>query len=108
MIIRNFVANIANAATTSNAIELGNATVVGMYIPAAFTGTAITFTACTTATGTFAPLKDGAGVAISKTVAAGDYVYLDPVIFAGIAFIKLVSGSSEGAAREITVVARIV
>jgi hypothetical protein len=108
MNIRNFTATIANGASTSSAIELGNATVVGVYIPAAFTGTAITFTACSTATGTFSPLKDGAGAAISKTVAAGDYIYLDPVLFAGVAFVKIVSGSAEAAARTLTLVARIV
>lgn len=108
MNIRNFVATIANAGTTSNAIDLGSATVVGMYIPSEFTGTAITFTACTTATGTFQPLKDGAGAAVSKTVAASDYIYLDPTIFAGIAFVKLVSDSAEAADRAIILAARTV
>jgi len=108
MNIRNFTVVIANAATVSAAVELGSATVVGVYIPASFTGTAITFQSAPTLAGTYSPIKDGAGAAVSKTVAAGDYVYLDPTIFAGVGFIKVVSGSSEAAERTITVAARTV
>lgn len=108
MNIRNFTTTIANAATVSAAIELGSATFVGVYIPAAFTGTAISFQTSPTLTGTYAPVKDGAGAAVSKTVAASDYVYLDPTIFAGVGFLKIVSGSAEGAARTLTIAARTV
>jgi hypothetical protein len=108
MLIRNFLATIAASGTTSGAVDLGHATLCGIYVPSSFTGTALTFTASETADGTFAPVKDGAGAAVSKTVAAGDYIYLDPVILAGVRFLKIVSGSTEGAARELTLAARVV
>lgn len=106
MNIRNYPVVIANAATASAALDLGSGTVCGIYIPSSFTGTSITFTSALTFTGTYAPVKDGAGAAVSKTVAAGDYVYLDPAIFAGIQYIKVVSGSAEGAARTVTFAVR--
>jgi len=107
MNIRNFEATIANGATESNVIDLGQATLCGIYVPD-ITGTSLSFKASNTATGTFAPIKDGAGSLVSKTVADNDYIYLDPVIFAGVRFLKIVSGSTELAAREFLLAARIV
>lgn len=108
MNIRNITATIANGQTKSGAIDLDFATLCGIFLPAAFTGTALTFEASATETGTFVPVVDGAGASVSKTVAQGQYVYLDPAIFAGLRFIKVVSGSSEGAARSLTLATRIV
>lgn len=108
MNIRNFLAKIAASGTTSGAVDLGHATLCGIYVPASFTGTTLTFTASDTATGTFAPVKDGAGAAVSKTVAAGDYIYIDPVLFAGIRHLKIVSGSAEAAERVLKLATRIV
>jgi len=62
---------IAAAATISSAIDLKIDTLCGIYIPAGFTGTTITFSASYDATN-YSPVKDGAGAAVSYTCAAGD------------------------------------
>lgn len=106
MKIRNINSTIASGQGKSGVIDLLSATLCGVRIPAAFTGTAITFESSKTATGTFDAVKDGAGNSISKTVAASQYIALDPSLFAGIRFLKIVSGSNEAADRVVTAVAR--
>lgn len=94
---------IANAASTSAAIPTQGLTLVGIQLPAAFTGTAITFTGSVDGT-TYQPVySTTSGTALSYTVAQGHYVAIDPTPFYGLAYIKLVSGSTEGGARAITV-----
>lgn len=73
---------------------------VGISLPAALTGTALTFTVCNTLAGTYVPLYNAAGV-VSYTVAASRYVAIDPKDFQGVAYLKIVSGSAEGAARTL-------
>jgi len=95
---------ISSGGTTSGAIELeGGATLVGIRMPSAFTGTAMTFTESTSTTGTFQAVYDSAGQ-ISLTVAASRTIMIDPARTRGLRFIKLVSGSSEGADRTIQVI----
>ena len=95
------IITIANGQTASAAIKLEGRTLCGLFIPSAFTGTAITFEASRYAETTFISMFDGSGVAISKTVAQGQYIVLNPQDFAGINYIKVVSGSAEAAEREI-------
>lgn len=88
--------------TTSAAISLKGMALVALKMPAALTGTAITFTACDTIDGTYVPLKvTTSGTALSYTVAASGYYAVDPAAFQGIPFLKIVSGSTEAAARTI-------
>ena len=96
---------IASGETDSEVIRAGQAVPVGIYLPAAFTGTSISFTASDSGTGTFAPVIDSTG-AVSIDVSAGDYVSLPPALLAGCHYIKIVSGSSEAAARSLEVVSR--
>lgn len=103
---RSVVATIAISTTTSGVIDLTQRDIVGLYIPAAFTGTAITFTASSDIAGTFGSVRDGAGNAISVTVAAGQYIKINSADFLGVLYLKLVSGSSEAAARDIRVSVR--
>ena len=100
------VATIASSGTTSGTIALAGTSPVGVYLPAAFTGTTLTFTACSTAAGTFVAILDDAGGTLTRTVAQGRFLPLDPALFAGVAFLKIVSGSAEGAARDLIVVSR--
>ena len=99
-------ATIANAATTSDEVDcVKNGPPAGLQMPAAFDGTTMTFTVATTSGGTFQnSYKDGADV--SLTVAAAKFIWLDPAIFYNVKYMKLVSGSSETAARSIEVVHR--
>lgn len=99
-------AAIPNGDTVSGAVDLGGMTLVGLLMPASFTGTAVTFQAAEAAAGTYRTVTDGAGSDYSVTVAASKFVPVDPVKMAGVRFLKIVSGSSEGAARTVTLAAR--
>lgn len=99
-------ATIASSSTTSSEIDLSGTTLCGIYIPSAFTGTSISFQASSASGGTFVAVKDGSGNSISKTVASSQFIRLDPTDFVGIRFLKIVSGSTEGADRILTLAAR--
>jgi len=94
---------IANGQTDSDALDTGGMALCGIFIPAAFTGTALTFKAATSLAGTYVPVKNTlSGTLISYTVAPGQFNAIDPKDFQGIRFLKVVSGTSEGAARTLT------
>lgn len=94
---------IASSQTTSGEIDLSGDTLVGIQMPATFTGTAITFTGATVSGGTFQAITDKAGVAVSVTVAGGKFVVIPPdTIHAP--FVKIVSGSTESQADTLTLV----
>lgn len=104
--ISTVTATIASSATTSAAVDLGGTTLVGIQLPAAFTGTSLSFQAATSLAGTYQAVIDASGATLSKTVAQGKFLTLDPAEFAGIQFIKIVSASTEGSARDLILVAR--
>ncbi len=94
---------IANSGTKTPAIVTKGLSLVGIQLPAAFTGTAITFEASLDGT-TYQPVYDTkSGTALSYTVAQGHFVAIDPIDFQGIPFLKIVSGSAEGGARAFSV-----
>jgi len=93
---------IAASGTKSAAIPLNGFVPVGIYFPATFTGTAVTFEACDTEDGTYRPVYNSAG-AVSYTIAQARFYALDPKDFAGINFLKIVSGATEGAERTLVV-----
>lgn len=105
LICADLAATIANGATTSGAVDLTGTTLVGLHMPAAFTATAVTFTVAESAGGTYRTLYS-AGADVTITVAAAKYVALDPSVFAGARFIRIVSGAAEGAARTIILATR--
>lgn len=102
-----FTVTIANGGTISPAVDLNGHGLCGIYLPAAFTGTAITFLASDLLAGTYRTVQDGAGSALTKVVSAGVYVPLDPADFAGIRYLKIVSNAAEGGARILTLAARL-
>lgn len=91
---------IANGATDSEEVDLLGRTLTGVHIPSGFTGSSITIKAID-ADGNENVVADGAGNDLSKTVAASKYIPLNPTDMCGIGKIKIVSGSSEGAARTL-------
>ena len=95
---------IASSGTTSQAVDVGEWLIAGIVTPAALTGIAMTFTGALTEGGTYRPLRDSSGTAISVTVAASRHILVEPQTFAGARWLKLVSGTAEGAARTITLV----
>jgi len=92
---------IANGATVSASIYCGNKVAVALQMPAAFTGTTITFQGSYDGT-TFQAVNVG-GAAYSETVAASLNIALDATVLAGFRYLKVVSGSAEGAARSVLV-----
>ena len=94
---------IAISTTTSAAIATGGLSLVGVQLPAAFTGTTLTFQISFDGV-TYQPVYTStSGTALSYTVAAGHYVAVNPQDFYGANYIKLISGSSEAAARTFSV-----
>lgn len=93
---------IAASGTTSAALDLEGFSLVGIKVPAAFTGTALTFSVCDTLAGTYVPLKvTTSGTALSYTVSQGNYYAIDPKDFYGVRFLKIISGSTEGTQRTL-------
>ena len=92
--------------TTSDVVPLRARMVVGFIMPAAFTGTTITFTGCATVDGTFVGIRDSNNNPVSVTVVVSTGYGLSGAeadAVAAFPFIRLVSGSTEVAARSITV-----
>lgn len=94
-------ATIANAQTASGVVDLGGATLLGFMTPATFTGVAITFNVGISAD-VMVPLRDITGTLISVPVTPSQAYGLDPLTFAGWQFVQLVSGTTEAAARDLT------
>lgn len=88
---------IASGATKSEVIDIGDATLVGVHFPAAFTGTGVTIYAHDD--------LDDAGVATDKvaTKAVGTVVTVSDV---APRLISLVSSGAEGADRSLTIYAK--
>ncbi len=102
-----YVATIASGATTSGAVELpAGVSLLGLRMPSAFTGTAITLTESNSLTGTYQAVYDNTGSQLSFVVAASRTVTIDPSLTIGLRFIKLVSGSSEAADRTVKLITR--
>jgi hypothetical protein len=98
-VVQNSLA-IANGQTTSSTISTNGSSLVGVQIPAAFTGTSITFLAAMASGGPFQPVYNGAGQ-VKYNVVEGQYIAINPQDFYGIPFLQIVSSASEGAARTL-------
>lgn len=86
----------------SAAIQCGGLALCGIFVPTGFTGTALTFEASPDGVAAYVPVKSTtSGSALSYTVAAGEYIAIDPKDFQGIAFLKIKSGTAEGADRTV-------
>ena len=79
---------------------------IALWFDGTWTNTSFTVSACTSLTGSYDPVKETDGTAITITMASNTWVILDPKIYAGIRFMQL-SGSAEGGARGLVVVKRI-
>lgn len=85
---------LADGQTKTASINVLERELLGIYIPAGFSGTAITFEASEDDS-VFKVMKDWDGNTISLTVAADTYVGLDTQLFLGVAYCKLVSGTAQ-------------
>ncbi len=94
---------IASSGTVSTAITLeGGRTVLALRTPATLTGTEFKFQASTDGDNFFALYNGSTEYAV--TVAASRYIALNTEVMAGVRHLKVVSGSSEAAARTIGIV----
>lgn len=98
-------ATIANGETTSGAVDLEHATVVGLRWPAAFTGSKITFTASSTPDGTYVAVVDTGGTTVEVAAAAAKVTGLIPDL-ASLRWVKIVSDAAEGAERAFTFICK--
>lgn len=94
---------IASGGTASEAIDLTNKSAVSFIAPATVTGSAFTFQVSDRVDGTYHDLKDSSDAALTYTVTGGDAYSLNPADFVGWAGMKMVSDSTEGGDRDITV-----
>ncbi len=99
-------ATIASGESLSGAVALGGLAPYAVILPAALTGTILTFQVSADGTN-FHNLYDAFGNEKKVTVAADRMVYLDQSEFLGLAALKVRSGTAatpttEGAARTIT------
>jgi hypothetical protein len=98
---------INSGSTTSAVVDCGYWTddqtqLVGIYFPATFTSSSVTFTSSNESTGVYHTVKDiGGASTYTLTVSAGVYVPVDLRVFAGQPFIKVVGNSSETGNRTL-------
>lgn len=85
---------IANGASLSGAVPVGDRVPVGIAMPAAWDGTSLTFQVSVDGGASWCELTDSGGTAISATVAPSRYIPLDPTVWIGINMIKIRSGTS--------------
>ena len=99
--------DISEDANNSSAAQCGGLLLSGIVFPAAMTGTAVTFDFSFDGS-TWYDVKETDGSDVSYTVSAGDVVRVDPSgwAFASSGFIRVTSGSSEAADRNITLIFR--
>jgi hypothetical protein len=100
-------ATIANAASLSDAVDVGEGVVVGFLVPT-FTSAALTFQGSDDGI-TFKDLKDAAAAEVTIVASVGDVFFAAPAALNSAAFIKVRSGTSaapvaQGAQRLIKVV----
>lgn len=93
---------IAASGTTSTAVDARASAMYGVALPAAFTGTALTFMVSDTEAGTYQTLEASDGSPVALVVEQGKS-YTIPNEIAPWPWFKLVSGSPEAAGRSIVV-----
>ena len=88
-------ATIASGATESEAVDLGGLELAGIFVPSTFDGTSISVKVAPSLTGTYVTLREAEADFI-VTVAADRYVPIENLaLFAGVQFIKMVSGTAQ-------------
>ena len=95
---------IALNGTATSTIDCRNGQLVGFYTPAALTGTTWSLQGSNDGL-TFVTVLDE-GDAYSKTLTADRYTSVKLSVTAGLEYVRIVSGSSEAAARSIVAVVR--
>jgi hypothetical protein len=87
-------ATIANGAALSGQVNIGNRLLVGLWMPATWTAASITFQVSPDGGTTWLELYSSAGVETTFTVAASQFIAVDPETLRGINAVKVRSGTS--------------
>jgi len=98
----NITATIAASSSLSPEVDLGIGTLVGIAMPAAWTAAALTFQVSVDGGVTWNELTTSAGAAVSYTVAAGQFIAVDPTLWRGINAIKVRSGTSGSPVNQVS------
>ena len=92
-------------AGVSDAVSVAGGLPVAIITPSTWTAAAISFQASPIGSTSFYTLVNIGGAPVTSTgVTVNEWVNLDPAVFAGVDRLKLVSSSSQAAARTVTVV----
>jgi len=89
----------------SSVVICGGFTLCGVLLPAAFTGTQISFFTSQFDGGSLQQIVNAAGPVV-YTVAGGEYVAIDPKDFYGVNFLVIKSNANEAAERDFYVALR--
>ena len=84
---------IGASASLSPEIDLGAQTLVGIAMPAAWTAATLSFQVSPDGGNTWLEHTSSAGVATGYTVAAGQYIAVDPLLWRGVNAVKVRSGT---------------
>ena len=89
---------VANAGTTSNAVDVQSGLLVGVEIPAGAEGTTLTFEESVDDV-TYSPVRVEAGTAYTLTIAATAALhrFANPYFFLGAKYLKIVLAAQTGA-----------
>lgn len=106
--------SIPNGGALSTGVGLGEKTLIGIIVSAAWTAAGLTFQASEDGGASWLDLTDSTGTAISIAAAgiiAGGRVSLDPTPFIGVDTIRVRSGTAaapvnQGAARVLSLITR--
>lgn len=96
---------ISAAGTVSTAFDARGDITYGIVMPATFTGAALTFEVSANGTGGWVDLYDDTGAEVTLAVVQGR-AYTLPAALAPWPYFRVVSGSTEGSARSITVLSK--
>ncbi|HET8787010.1 MAG TPA: hypothetical protein VFM38_15355 [Candidatus Limnocylindrales bacterium] len=109
---RKFIATIANGASLSDAIDLDGQVIAAIVMPAAFTGTALTFQASADGV-TYQNVYDDAGTELSASVGQAKVIVNKSILesLAALRYVKIRSGSAasptaEAADRTLTILTK--
>lgn len=80
---------------------------IGLWFDGTWTNTTFTVLACTSSTGTFDPVYDESGTALTITMASNRWIWLKPIEFAGLRYVKLRGAVKEGGARAGVIIKRL-
>lgn len=86
-------ATIANGASLSSAVDIDGSALVGIVVPATFTGTSLTFQMSHDDT-TYSNLYDETGTEVTVTISTSRYIRLNPSDWMGCDALKVRSGTS--------------